>query len=208
MDLLNFDHDYRARMGWRTLAGIDEAGRGPWAGPVVAAAVILPPECTLPTLNDSKKLSPRQRSYLFDTITACAVSIGIGIIPSEMIDMINIRVATHRAMRQALEQLPVPADGVIIDGLPVEGLGRVHNALIKGDGISAAIAAASIIAKVTRDRMMDEYAVCYPNYGFNRHKGYGTAEHQQALKRFGPCPIHRMSFRPVAEWKQASKVAS
>lgn len=188
---------YEQEYQWAGLVcGIDEAGRGPLAGPVVAGAVILPADCRILYLNDSKKLSEKRREELFLEIKEKAVSWAVGIASPEEIDEINILQATYRAMRQVVGQLnPAPGvllnDAVTIPELP-ESLTQVP--IIKGDAKSVSIAAASILAKVTRDHMMMEYDKIYPEYGFARHKGYGTAVHISALKEYGPCPIHRRSF--------------
>ncbi|MGA2089841.1 MAG: ribonuclease HII [Endomicrobiales bacterium] len=197
MGLFSFDHTYRDT-GYRVIAGVDEAGRGPWAGPVVAAAVILPESPRLPGLNDSKKLSSKKRDLLFDAITACARSVGVGIIDVTDIDTLNILQATFCAMRVAIEKLSTPVDALLVDGsLSVPGLTHTQKTIIGGDGKSACIAAASIIAKVTRDRIMIELSRQYPQYQFHEHKGYGTKVHYDALVEYGPCPIHRKSFEPV-----------
>jgi len=182
------------------VAGIDEAGRGPLAGPVVAAAVVLPPGFFLPGLDDSKKLSPRKRESLHarltsdpDILWACARCE-----PGE-IDSLNILRATHLAMRRAFLALAVRPPHALIDGLPVPDFPCPHTALVGGDGLSLSIAAASVIAKVERDRTMDELDAQFPEYGFCRHKGYPTAEHLDRLRRHGPTPVHRLSFAPVAK---------
>ena len=187
--------------GFRCLTGIDEAGRGALAGPVVAACVVLPFERFPPGLNDSKQLKPAERERLYGPIVALTRGIGIGIVEAPMIDEINILRATHRAMRLALENLPYGLfpDLALIDGLPVVPFPIEQWALIKGDGRSASIAAASIIAKVTRDRLMQSHAAAYPDYGFDSHKGYGAPVHLRALTERGPCPLHRRTFRPVAD---------
>lgn len=188
------------RHGARLVAGVDEAGRGPLAGPVVAAAVILPDGYKLPGLNDSKQLTAEQREVFFQTLTTDAtVRFGVGIVDSEWIDRINILQATHRAMAEALRRLPVQPDHVLVDGLPVKSLTIPQTALVKGDARSFSIAAASVIAKVTRDRLMLELHARYPVYGFDRHKGYPTPDHLAALRAHGPCPIHRRTFGPVRE---------
>jgi len=184
------------RKGTRHVCGIDEAGRGPWAGPVVAAAVVLDPDLIPDGLNDSKKLTEAQREALFAPIMASA-RVGIGIAEVERIDRDNILQATFWAMTEALKQL----DGValaLVDGNRAPGLPCPVQTIVEGDGRSLSIAAASIIAKVTRDRIMIGHDVSYPQYGFARHKGYGTAFHQKALTRHGPSPLHRKSFAPVA----------
>ena len=184
------------RQGTRHVCGIDEAGRGPWAGPVVAAAVVLDPDCIPDGLNDSKKLTEAQREALFAPIMATA-RVGIGIAEVERIDRDNILQATFWAMTEALKQL----DGValaLVDGNRAPALPCPVQTIIEGDGRSLSIAAASIIAKVTRDRIMVGHDASYPQYGFARHKGYGTALHQEALQRHGPTPLHRRSFAPIA----------
>jgi len=187
--------------GRQCVAGIDEAGRGPLAGPVVAACVVLPFGRRPDGLNDSKQLTPRQREVLFESILLMARGCGLGVVSAPDIDRLNILRATHLAMRQALDALPpgMRPDLVLIDGLPVRPFPLDQVALVKGDSRSASIAAASILAKVTRDRLMCEYDALYPMYGFAGHKGYGAASHLRALAEHGPCPIHRRSFRPIAE---------
>ncbi len=176
------------------VCGIDEAGRGPLAGPVYAAAVILPGDWEPEGLNDSKKLTPRRREQLFDEITARASAYGIAFATEKEIDEVNILQATFLAMRRALERLPVVPDLALVDGNRDPGLGIPTRCEVRGDGRYACIAAASVLAKVSRDRVMAEYDAAYPQYGFLRHKGYGTKEHCEALRAFGPCPIHRQSF--------------
>jgi ribonuclease HII len=183
--------------GFQRIAGLDEAGRGPLAGPVVASAVILPKDLVLPGLRDSKKLTALQRDRFFEEINGCATAVGVGRVDPEVIDRINILKATHLAMTRALNHLTVVPDYLLIDALTLPGLQTPQKALIRGDDLSQTIAAASVIAKVTRDRLMLEYDLLYPEYHFRSHKGYGTAEHLEALERFGPCPIHRMTFRRV-----------
>ncbi len=179
------------------IAGVDEAGRGPLAGPVVAAAVILPREVVIPGLNDSKVLTPDRRSSLYARITETAVAHGIGEASAEEIDRINILQATYLAMRRAIKRLDVPPDHVLVDGAGVPGSPYRESAVIDGDAVSLSIAAASILAKVTRDRQMAAFHKEYPEYGFADHKGYGSAEHRRALRVHGPCRIHRLSFRGV-----------
>lgn len=176
------------------ICGIDEAGRGPLAGPVVAGAVVLPKDCEILYLNDSKKLSAKRREELFDEIREKAVSYGIGMSSPERIDEINILQATYEAMVHAVEDLGVVPDLLLNDAVTIPQLPIRQIGIIKGDAKSVSIAAASIMAKVTRDRLMVEYAELYPDYGFEKHKGYGSAAHIEALKKFGPCPIHRNSF--------------
>lgn len=187
--------------GFYPVAGIDEAGRGPLAGPVVAAAVILPEGFEADGLNDSKKLSPARREKLHALITAegSGVVWGLARVEPEDIDSINILKATHRAMALAAQSLGVIPSMTLIDGLPVTGFPYPFRAVVKGDLKSMSIAAASILAKVDRDRIMLEYAKIYPQYGFERHKGYGTKFHLESLKNYGPCEIHRQSFAPVAQ---------
>lgn len=176
------------------ICGIDEAGRGPLAGPVVAAACILPKDATILFLNDSKKLSEKRRDNLFDEIIAKAVSYGIGIVSEKEIDELNILQATYKAMRIAVSQLSVTPDILLNDAVRIPELVLRQVPIVKGDAKSVSIAAASVLAKVTRDRMMLEYDAQYPGYGFARHKGYGTAEHINAIKTIGPCEIHRRTF--------------
>lgn len=178
----------------RIFAGIDEAGRGPLAGPVVAAAVVMPVDCPLLYVDDSKKLSAAKREELFDRILDLAVSVGIGIASPGRIDEINILQATYEAMREAVSQLDPAPEALVNDAVIIPGLSVMQKAVIKGDAKCYSIAAASIIAKVTRDRMMVQYDSLYPEYGFAAHKGYGSAAHIAALKQHGPCPIHRHSF--------------
>jgi ribonuclease HII len=178
------------------ICGIDEAGRGPWAGPVVAAAVILPAKGRPKGLADSKQLSPEARAELAEAIRACAM-VGVGEASVDEIDTLNILRATHLAMRRALEALPLAPVAALIDGNSAPDLPCAVETIIDGDAYVASISAASIIAKVTRDRMMADLCDAFPGYAFAKHKGYGTAEHQRALAELGPCPIHRRSFRPI-----------
>lgn len=168
------------------ICGIDEAGRGPLAGPVVAAAAVLPKDCQIFYLNDSKKLSEKKRDLLFDEIKEKAVAYGIGIVSPQVIDEINILQATYEAMRQAISQLNVIPEILLNDAVTIPGVDIMQVPIVKGDAKSVSIAAASILAKVTRDRMMIEYDQIYPEYGFAKHKGYGTAAHIAALKEYGP----------------------
>lgn len=191
-----YEHEAWAR-GHEIVAGVDEAGRGPLAGPVSVAAVILPHDLCLPKLNDSKKLSAKVREELFDEIQAKAIAVGTALIDAQTIDRVNIYQATINGMYEAIFSLQPEPQEVLIDAVPLENLPMASQSIIKGDAKSASIAAASIIAKVTRDRLMDEYDKIYPQYGFAQHKGYGTAQHIEALKKYGPCPIHRRSFEPV-----------
>ena len=176
------------------ICGIDEAGRGPLAGPVAAGAVILPKDCILLYLNDSKKLSEKRREELFVQIKEQAVAWCVGIVGPERIDEINILQATYEAMRQAVAGLGVKPDLLLNDAVEIPGVDIMQVPIIKGDAKSVSIAAARILAKVTRDHMMVEYDQLFPDYGFAKHKGYGTAAHIQAIQELGPCPIHRRSF--------------
>lgn len=189
--------------GIQHIAGVDEAGRGPLAGPVVAAAVILPPDTLIPGLNDSKALSEKRREELFETIHNIALAIGVGKASPQEIDKHNIRNATHHAMCEALAALSISPDRVLIDGNAIPGSPFPEQAVIGGDRKSLSIAAASVIAKVTRDRLMIDYHAQYPAYGFAGHKGYGSAEHLAALQKHGPCPIHRQSFQGVLEARRS-----
>ncbi len=179
---------------YQYICGIDEVGRGPLAGPVVAAAVILPTDCNILYINDSKQLSEQKREELFEQIMEQAVSVGIGIVSHERIDEINILQATYEAMRQAVGKLSVTPDLLLNDAVTIPDLSMKQVPIIKGDAKSISIASASIVAKVTRDRMMVELDKFYPEYGFAGNKGYGSAVHIQAIKEIGPCPIHRRSF--------------
>lgn len=176
------------------ICGVDEVGRGPLAGPVFTAAVILPKDCEILYLNDSKKLSEKKREELFLEISEKAIAIGIGSCTPEEIDEYNIKQATRKAMLQAVKNLDIPPGLVLVDAETITGLDIRQVPIIKGDAKSVSIAAASIIAKVTRDHLMEEYDKIYPEYGFASNKGYGSAAHMQAIKEFGPCPIHRRSF--------------
>jgi ribonuclease HII len=188
------------RQGFRAVAGTDEAGRGPLAGPVVAAAVILPRRCKHHIFLDSKVLNPERRQELLAELHKIKARIGVGICDVPEIDRLNILQASLLAMRKGLEALPVPADFVLVDGkFPVSIL-LPQQTLIRGERRSASIAAASIVAKEVRDRLMEEYHQCYPQYNFVRHKGYPTAEHRRLLKEYGPCRIHRRTFKGVREY--------
>ena len=177
-----------------TICGVDEAGRGPLAGPVCAAAVILPPHLEIPGLDDSKKLSDKRRRELFPIIKEQAIAYGIGLASHEEIDEINILQATFLAMRRAIDQLDGKAEFALIDGNRETDFGLPVKTVVKGDSLSANIAAASVLAKVTRDEIMEAMAEEYPQYGFEIHKGYGTKAHYEALRNHGPSPIHRMTF--------------
>jgi len=180
--------------GYQCICGVDEAGRGPLAGPVCAAAVILPKGLQIPGLTDSKKLSDKKRRELYPIIKEQAVAYGIGFASHEEIDDINILQATYLAMERALQQLEGKADLALIDGNRARDFGLNVKTVVKGDSLSASIAAASVLAKVTRDDLMLELAKTYPQYGFDIHKGYGTKAHYAALTEHGPCPVHRMTF--------------
>ena len=183
--------------GYQLIAGVDEAGRGPVAGPVVIGTVILPRECYLPLLNDSKQLTPARREELYTVIHEVAVAVGYIAIDVETIDTINIYQATVQGMYSVLENLAAKPEAVLIDAVPLRRLKIPNHSIIDGDALSASIAAASIIAKVERDRIMMHYDSLYPEYGFANNKGYGTREHREAIMQYGPCPIHRQSFEPV-----------
>jgi len=204
--LLEYERKYWTG-GTVRLAGVDEAGRGPLAGPVVAAAVVFDPGFAeveehrrLEGLTDSKQLTPRRRRYFHDLLCECSeVQVGVGLSDVAEIDSLNILQATHLAMRRALESLPEMPAFALVDGLPARGLPLPADAIVHGDALSLSIAAASVIAKVARDRIMTDFDAVYPEYGFASHKGYGSPAHIQALLEHGPCPIHRRSFRPVRE---------
>jgi len=199
--LASFDREKSGR-GRLLLAGVDEAGRGCWAGPVVAAAVILPAGWCPEGLNDSKKLTARQREAYCDQIQASALSWGACAVSSGEIDRTDILRATLRAMAGSVARLDPGPDLVLVDGLQVPPLPCPGQSLVRGDATSAAIAAASVVAKVLRDRVMTAWDRRFPGYGFADHKGYGVAAHREALLRLGPCPLHRFSYRPVAELEQ------
>jgi ribonuclease HII len=184
--------------GINYIAGVDEVGRGPLVGPVVAAAVILPKDFQLPGLTDSKKLSEKKRNIFFDILKDQALAIGIGIIDNNKIDEVNIYQATKLAMYQAINNLNIKPEHVLIDAMPLE-LDIPTTSIIKGDAKSISIAAASVIAKVTRDQMMDELDNKYPNYGFNKHKGYPTKAHLEALSKYGVIKEYRTSYKPVSD---------
>lgn len=186
--------------GFSRIAGIDEAGRGPLAGPVVSAAVIIPNFLQIPGVSDSKKLSPKQRDYLYEKIYDLAVSVGIGIVDPFEIDRINILQAALLSMAMAVENLDPQPDCLLIDGTFLISSVLPQEAIPKGDALSVSISAASIVAKVTRDRLMERYHHDYPQFGFSKHKGYPTKAHKKAIQRFGCCPIHRRSFKGVKEY--------
>ncbi len=196
-NLLRFENEAHQK-GFRAIAGIDEAGRGPLAGPVVAAACMIPHDLYIPGVNDSKKLSPRQREHLFETIISNdSIQYGIGIVSPQEIDQINILQATICAMINATNALPSQPDMLLVDGLQLPHSDIPCQKIIKGDSLSQSIAAASILAKVTRDKLMVDYHTRWPHYGFDKHKGYGTRKHLEAIKQYGACEIHRMSFAPL-----------
>lgn len=193
LDLWLYEREAFAQ-GLQPVCGVDEAGRGPLAGPVCAAAVILPPELIIPGLNDSKKLTDKKRRELYDVIVSGAISYGIAFASEQEIDELNILQATFLAMERAMAQLaPTPALA-LIDGNRTRDFGLPVRTIVRGDGLSASIAAASILAKVTRDRYMEELDAQYPQYGFAVHKGYGTRRHYDALREYGPSPVHRTTF--------------
>jgi ribonuclease HII len=195
------------REGAQYVAGIDEAGRGCLAGPVAAAAVILPHGWLLSQVNDSKQLTSAQRDQLFPLIQQQAISIGVGIIPATIIDKVNILQATYMAMEQAIAHLDITPHYLLLDAVTLKNVRIRQRGIKKGDSLSISIAAASIIAKVTRDRLMIDYDKQYPQYGFARHKGYGTKQHRHAIATYGPCPIHRKTFRGVKEHLSSSSIA-
>lgn len=188
------------RRGLTRVAGVDEAGRGPLAGPVVAAAVVLAPWMRIEGLDDSKRLPPDERARLFEVIRASAVAIGVGQTSAAAIDRLNIAEATRRAMRRAVEALDIEPELVLTDFVELPGLRCPQRNLVGGDRRSATVAAASVVAKVTRDRIMESLDQEYPEYGFGRNKGYPTAAHRRALATYGPCPLHRRTFAGV--WRQ------
>jgi ribonuclease HII len=188
--------------GFCFVAGLDEAGRGAWAGPVVAAAVILPlhrPDLAkiLAGLDDSKKLSPNRREQFFELIHEVGLAVAVGLASAELVDQVNVVGATCHAMQQALAKLTVAPDYLLLDHLKLPAVNLPQDAFPKADSISLTVAAASVVAKVTRDRLMVQFSQEYPDYAFERHKGYGTAVHRSALVELGPCPVHRRSFEPV-----------
>ncbi|MDO9210196.1 MAG: ribonuclease HII [Deltaproteobacteria bacterium] len=191
-----FEEEIQAQ-GFRVIAGLDEAGRGPLAGPVVAAAVVLAPTKKMAGIDDSKKLSPEQREKIFSLILQQAAAVGIGVVDAREIDRLNILRASLKAMEQAVQNLPLSPDFLLIDGIHSLTLPLAQRAIPKGDQRCQSIAAASIVAKVTRDRLMLAYHDEYPQYNFARHKGYGTREHLQAIRQYGCCPLHRQSFKPI-----------
>ena len=195
LQLLKEEENKLREKGFKTICGIDEAGRGPLAGPVVVASVILPADSMIEGVNDSKKISEKKREKLYDQILEEAISYGVGIIGQDEIDEINILNATKKGLTLSLKELTVKPDLIVVDALThIDTMGIPYESLIKGDAKCYSIAAASIIAKVTRDRIMREWDSVYPQYGFEQHKGYGTAKHISAIKEYGLSPIHRKSF--------------
>lgn len=196
--LLRCEREYW-RAGLRLIAGVDEVGVGPLAGPVIAAAVVLPETVRERGVDDSKRLSAAQREDLAGRIERVALAIGVGIAEVEEIDRVNIYQAALLAMRRAVEALPLRPERVLVDARTIPGIALPQTPMIKGDQRSYSIAAASIVAKVRRDALMQDLDACYPHYGFGRNMGYGTAEHLAAIERYGPCPVHRRSFSPVRQ---------
>ena len=186
--------------GVQYIAGVDEVGRGPLAGPVVVAAVIMPINLRIKGINDSKKLSEKKRNELYKLILKEALAINVVFISEEDVDTLNIYEATKKGMLEAVAGLKIKPEHVLIDAMPLNELTIPHTSIIHGDGVSASIGAASIVAKVTRDEYMEKMDFKYPNYGFKHHKGYCTKEHVEALEKFGPCEIHRRSFSPVSKY--------
>ena len=194
-----FLYDENIRKEHSLIAGLDEAGRGPLAGPVVAAAVILPPEVVIKGLRDSKKVAEKERKKFFWQIVRNAVAIGVGITDADIIDRINILQSTKRAMKHAIEDLGVRPDILLIDAVKLSDIDIKQDSMFKGESVSASIAAASIIAKTVRDDIMVDYHEKFPVYNFKGHKGYSTKQHMESIQMHGPCPIHRMSFRKVKD---------
>ena len=199
-----FEEDARI-CGYRQVAGLDEAGRGPLAGPVVGAVVILPRRFALDGLIDSKQVSPEDRDNLFQAITRYARAWGVGVATEQEIDTINILEATRLAWRRALDQLSIIPDFLLIDATTLPGVSMAQRAIVKGDRLSLSIAAASILAKVHRDRLMQDYQRRYPDYLFHIHKGYPTPDHLRLIQQFGPSPVHRRSFQPIKTLLQSCK---
>ncbi len=201
------ENTYR-KQGYSIIAGLDEAGKGAWAGPVVAGAVLLPERIDLPDLNDSKLLSPAKREELYDLIVRGATAWGAGIVDAHLVDEMGLAQAHRVAMQNALAEMGVKIDLVLADGKGINRLGYQTICIVKGDQKVRCIAAASIIAKVTRDRLMRQLAQEYPHYGFDEHKGYGTRQHQEAIARHGICPLHRLSYSPIQLYWQQNLFAS
>jgi len=204
VSLFEYDESLRSHT-CRHIAGLDEAGRGPLAGPVVAAAVIFPPKVTVDSIRDSKQLSSKQRQQLFGEILVSSYDIGVGIVSHELIDRLNILKATMLAMRQAIYDLSVRPDILILDAIELPDIKIKQQIFCKAETISASVAAASIVAKHIRDSIMLHYDSIYPQYNFRKHKGYPTAEHRMHLNTHGPCPIHRKTFRNVKELIHSTK---
>lgn len=191
-------YEFQARLaGYSFVAGIDEAGRGPLAGPVVASAVILPEDITLPGVRDSKKMSERAREEAFSLIESKSIGFSLAVVSSQEIDKVNILQATRKAMKEAALTLDPQPDYLLIDGIYPVDLPICQRCIVKGDDLSLSISAASVLAKVYRDRIMCQYHILYPHYGFSSNKGYGTPGHIKAITRFGPCHIHRLTFKGV-----------
>jgi len=205
--MLFYENEAR-RQGCAVIAGMDEAGRGAWAGPVVAGLVILPEDIFIAGLDDSKKLPEKKREALYEEITDKALHYSVGLCTSSVIDRKNVLKATYMAMKKAVSALKMSPDIILIDGRPVPDMGFSQVSIVRGDSKSASIAAASIIAKVTRDRMMKEFALLYPEYGFEKHKGYGTKLHMKNLAKYGICQIHRKTFKPVKEVLNKKEMSS
>lgn len=199
VNLYQFEEELEDQ-GIKYVAGVDEVGRGPLAGPVVVAAVIMPIDKRIKGINDSKKLSEKKRQEYYRIINREALAIGISFIDEHVIDEINIYEATKRGMLEAIRKLKIKPEHVLIDAMPLNELEIPHTSVIHGDALSASIACASVIAKVTRDEFMDKMDFKYPNYGFKHHKGYCTKEHIAALEKYGPCEIHRKTFSPVSKY--------
>ena len=199
VDLYRFEEELYDE-GYKNICGVDEAGRGPLAGPVVVAACILPPFLRIEGINDSKQLSEKKREELFKIIKKNALAYNVVFISEKVIDEINIYEATKRGMLEAIEGLKINPDYVLVDAMPLGELKTSNKSIIHGDALSASIAAASILAKVTRDHYMEKMDVKYPNYGFKRHKGYCTKAHVEALEKYGPCKIHRKTYSPVSKY--------
>ena len=198
-NLCAFEDEAR-QQGFKNIAGVDEAGRGPLAGPVVAGACLIPPDVFLPGIDDSKKLTAEEREHLYQLITTNPlIHYAVGIVDAEMIDKVNIYRATILAMIEAVNKLPIQPDFLLVDGMKLPHPTIPCKGIIKGDNLSQSIAAGAIVAKVTRDRIMHELHIQYPDYGFSRHKGYCTEVHLEAIDRLGPCPIHRKTFRPCVK---------
>ena len=186
--------------GYKQICGIDEAGRGPLAGPICVAACILPPFLRIEGINDSKQLTEKKREALYKIIVKQALAYSIVFISEKDVDELNIYQATKKGMLQCIKELKLEPDYVLIDAMPLGELEIEHNSIIHGDALSASVAAASILAKVSRDHYMEKMDIKYPNYGFKKHKGYGTKEHLAALEKYGPCKIHRKTFAPVSKY--------